>query len=374
MYAVSEEFLQAIRFSSRRVTVADVYYGTELEPIMTNIPVSAGTISIDRTGDIRRSGSVTLAADDLNVNDFLPVGIEIRVKSGFHFYSGFTELVPLGVFRTEDVSFNEGSNNTINISFFDRGKAHQDITQLIQTNLAGLSMAQVLDQFNDYTFLNTGLVPEIIVDPSFDQSLKFPGGTMAQGNNLEIIKKVAEQWGGEQYFDRNGDHVFGQIPAVTAEVELTDTVWDIDVGETGVLVSAGRRTTRDGTFNAVGVYGATVDSATGDRAFAQAIDSYSLSPTYYDGKFGRKTLVISNDLLTTAEACSVVAYEQLKNHQGLAKSINFTSLWNPALDAGDLVLFTFLDGSQEIHLIDSLSFNLASGEMQGNTRSIQYIF
>jgi hypothetical protein len=341
---------------------------------MTDIPVSGGSITADRTSDIRRSGNVTLAADGLDVNDFLPVGTEIRIRSGFALYSGRTEMVPLGVFRTEDVSYNEGASNTIGISFYDRAKAHQDVIVMIALNLAGIQVDEVINFYNDYTFGHTGLVPSIIIDDSFNQNQYMPGGTRGTGNHLEIVSRIAELFGGEQYFDINGDHVFGRIPSVTPDLTAADTVWDIDVGETGVLIEAARKVTRANTVNAVGVYGSIIDPLLGDRVYSEVFDNYALSPTFYNGKFGRKTKTISNDLLTTSDQCSVVAYEQLKNHQGLAKSIQFKSLWNPALDVGDLVLFTFLDGSQEIHLIDSLSLDLASGEMSGQTRSVQYIF
>ncbi len=373
MYSVSDEFLEAIRFTSRRKTVVDIYFGTNLHPIARNVPVAAGTVNIDRTSDIKRSGSITVSDTNLNLDAFLPVGIEIRIRSGFNLYSGRTETVPLGVFRVEDLSYDEGSHNTVNINFFDRGKAHQDLVVLREESIAGMTGSEVIDKYTSETFDATGMVPSILIDDSFDLERKFPGGTMGTGNNLDILKKVAEQWGGEQYFDTDGNHVFGAIPSVSTATLLTDAVWDIDVGESGVLISAGKNVSRSDTINGIVVFGATIDNTTSDRVYAQAYDDYPLSPTHFHGKFGKRTMTIQNDLLTTSEACHVVADQQLKNHQGLAKKINFTSLWNPALDAGDLVLFTFLDESQEIHLIDSLSFNLASGEMTGSTRTVQYI-
>lgn len=373
MYSVTDEFLQAIRFSSRRRVSVDVYFNDATEPILTDIPVAGGSLTIDRTSDIRRSGSITISSDVLRPEDVLPIGIEIRIKSGFHLYTGGVELVPLGVFRTEDVSWDEGANSTFTVTFFDRAKAHQDITVMGTNVLSGTTIASALTYYNTFAFGTTGLVPSIIVDPSFNTALTFPGGSVVSGTHLDLLKKIAEQFGGEQYFNVNGDHVFGTIPSVSQTTTADDTVWDVDVGESGVLVSASHRTSRTDTFNAVGVYGATIDVGTSDRVYAEAVDMSVLSPTYYLGNFGKKTMQISNDMLTTTAACAAVASEQLKNHQGLARPVSFTSLWNPALDVGDLVLFTFLDGSQEIHLIDSLSFDLASGVMSGQTRSVQYV-
>lgn len=372
MYDVSENFLGSVRQSGRRKTVADLYYGTSLFPIASDIPVSGGSISIDREGDIRRSGNLQIADDQLNLNLFLPTGIEVVIRSGFNFYTGTEELVPLGIFRVEDLSFNEGEQNSVTVSFFDRGRAMQDVVNLVDKNVAGLTFQTVLTEIVDHVFINTGTVPQIISE--YDLEQQFPGGTVLNGTYLDTVKKIAEALAGEQYFDVNGNLNIGTIPSITTATSPTEAVWNVDVGATGVLVKAGRKTTRSGTYNGVGVFGATVDDNAGDdRVFGKAYDMNPLSPTFYDGFFGRRTLRINNDLLTSNDACVLAAEAQLKNLQGLAKRITFTSLWNPALDVGDIVLFTFLDGSTEIHMVDSLNFDLASGEMTGETRTTQYI-
>ena len=372
MYTVSENFLGSVRQSGRRQTVADLYYGTDQTPIVTNLPVANGTVNIDREGDLRRSGNITIASDGLNLNQFLPTGIEIIIRSGFNFYTGTTELVPLGIFRVEDLSFNEGSYNSVDLTFYDRGRALQDVQAIVDNSVAGDTYATVLNHIINYIFINTGIIPTVISD--YDLDLKFPGGTMLDGSYLDTVKKIAESLGGEQYFDVNGDLRIGIIPSVTTATDFSESVWDIDIGETGVLISAGRKTTRANTYNGVGVVGAAVEGALGnDRVFGKAYDTNPLSPTNYNGFFGRRTLKMTNDLLTSNEACANAAQEQLKNLQGLSKQVGFKCLWNPALDVGDKVLFTFLDGTQEIHMIDSLTFDLASGEMTGETRTIQYV-
>jgi hypothetical protein len=185
------------------------------------------------------------------------------------------------------------------------------------------------------------------------------------------MNMIALTLGGEFYFNPDGAQVFGVIPKISPIFAENVSVWDVDVGATGVLVAASRRNTRANTYNGVSVLGATSEGGT--RVYSYALDTNAASPTWFDGTFGRKTLRIEADTLTTKAACYAAATVQLQNLTGLSKNVSFTSLWNPALQEGDVCLFKFADGSQEYHLIDSLSFDFASGEMSGETRTAQYV-
>lgn len=373
MLSVSDQFLSAVRNGGRRKTVADLYYGSAVVPIMTNIPIASGTVSVDRKSDIRRSGSLTLAADDLDLSAFQPNGIEITIRSGFSYVSGGEELVPLGVFRVDKMNWSEGSSKTIHMQFYDRGKAHSDVEVMIPKSWSNQSVQNLIEFYNNYTFAGHGYIPDLIINPIYNTTIHHTGGTHGGANHMVIVKNLAEAQGGEQFFNVLGQHCYDFPPDISSTTTEEDAVWIVSVGDTGVLVEADRTITRDDTYNAVIMYGATIDNTEGTRVFAEAFDADPASPSYFSGPFGRKSRKYENNSLTTKSACQIAANSLLKNHLGLAKTVNFTSLWNPALDVGDIILFVFLDGSKELHIVDSLNFDLASGEMTGNTRSRQYL-
>ncbi len=369
MLSVTPEFLSRLRYSNMRKTVADVYYGGAV--LFPDVPIKSGNLTIDRNADIRRSGSITIASNDINLGLFEPNGLEVNIKSGLVYHNGNEELVSLGWFRTETFSRQEGVTKEITVDLFDRGKVHQDIQTFWDLDRSGVTVAAAKDMYTNYSFAGLGYTPTTIWDASFDQNRKLPGGSIAGGTHMDAMKMIALTLSGEFYFDPDGRQIFGVIPKVSAVDGANVSVWDIDVGETGVLISANRTNTRANTYNGVSVLGATSESGT--RVYSYALDTNAGSPTWFNGTFGRKTLRIEADTLTTKLACYQAATAQLQNLTGLSKNVSFTSLWNPALQEGDICLFTFTDGSQEYHLIDSLSFDFASGEMSGETRTAQYV-
>ena len=369
MLSVSSTFLARIRYSHVRITVADIYWNGSA--LFVNVPIKSGNISIDRNADIRRSGTITFASDDINLVGLEPTGLEINIRSGVRYNNGDSELVSLGWFRTETYVTQDGVSKEMTMDLFDRAKVYQDIQTYSDSDRSGTTVLQTVTSLTNYAFFGLGYTPTTIWDSSFDQGKKLPGGSVASGTYLDAMNMVALTLAGEFYFDANGAQVFGVIPGVSPVFTDNTSVWDIDVGETGVLVSANLTRTRANTYNGVSVLGATAE--TGTRVFAIAEDVNAASPTYFSGPFGKKTLRIESDTLTTKKACYAAATSQLQNLTGLSRKVSFTSLWNPALQEGDVCLFTYTDDTQEYHLIDSLSFDFSSGEMSGETRTAQYV-
>ena len=370
MYSVSDRFLEAILLSRRVVTVVDVLYHGSV--IRENIPISEGSISYDRSGSARASGSLTVADNDLNRNIFLPIGTEIVVRSGFRYTDGSTETVPLGYFRIESIDYDDGVPSELDIAFIDRSQALIDNLVDHTIDLSTQTYTSSINTLFAYTFDGFGYLPTITFDSAFDtnRAKRPPGGTTSDSNHFDIFQMFVDGWGGgEVYFDRDGNLHFGVIPSITEDTTSDDAVWRVAAGE--VLIEASKNINRQGTYNRVAVHGGVPNGGTGAAPWARASDNFVGSPTYYNGPFGKKVLVIQNEALTTKAQCQQVANEKLKNYLGLSQNINFTSLLNPALEVGDIVVVEYLDGTEELHLIDQMTFPLKSGEMTCVTRTIQ---
>lgn len=371
MYTVSTKFLSTVRNSRKVRSAVDVYLNNTV--VASNIPVVSGSVSVDRGSQIRRSGSLTVSSDTITPDLFEPIGTEIKVRSGFHYdSSGAGELVPLGMFRLQDLSWDDGDTKTLTMSFLDRSQALIDNLVDHTLDFSTANYDFWINYLLGYSFQGFGYTPALHINGGFNSLKRPPGGTTSDGNPQEIFQMFVDAMGGgEVYFDVDGNLQLAPSPTINSATSNSDAVWTVDVGEGGVLISAARKTSREGTYNRVAVYGAT--SETNARPWSRQTDFNTLSPSYFYGPFGKKVLVVENQTLTTTSQCQSVAREMLKNLTGLTRNVSFTSLYNPALDVGDIVLFKFLDGTTALHMIDSLSLSLSSGEMSGETRTAQFV-
>lgn len=366
MYSpLSSKFDRSIRQSGRRKAVADIYFDGEL--IAEDLAVSEGSIRVELDGQVRRSGSITIADPRLvpALSDLLsPLGTEVRVRQGVVYPNGTEELIPLGVFRLDVTSWGE-IDRVSKIQIYDRSRALQaDLPS--PHSRAGWSAKAVIVDFIEW------LVPTLKpINPAdlFDPSLvdyKLPGGhVFEQDNHWDPIVELARNMNGQLYFDQEGQ------PRCTPIVQLDESstpVWTVNAGEGGVLVSADRTYSREGVFNSVNVIGAANASGTVPRATAYNLDQGS--PLRYGGPFGRTGITINDSSLTTKAQCLARARAELARYTGLSYSLDFAAIPNPALDAGDIVQFVYPDGSEETHQIASLSIPLGQGSFTGSSKGV----
>lgn len=373
MYPVSSKFLEAIRQTGWRKTVVDIYKGNSPSPLFTDIPVVSGTVTADRTSDTRRQGSIVVA-DASFITKVGEWGSELVIRTGVVYPNRTEELVPLGRFRIEDHKWSEGSEDAVTIEFFDRAKAMIDTVHLLDRDYSGKYGQAIIQSLVSYSFPNspTGS-PTVTFDPTLPNgNIKLPGGSTYSSSHFDTCKSIAEAMGGEIFFDVLGDVQVKRIPSVTPYTPTSSAVWTVDSGPIGVMVGADRSISRTDTYNGVIVYGAN-SSNNKSRVYGEAYDSSSGPTNYYWSQFGRKTLRVDNQALTTKEQCRLAATEKLIEVSALSKSVDFKSLRNPALDVGDIINVIFLDGSNELHVIDSLSIPIGQGDFSGVTRSTQFI-
>jgi len=348
-----------------------MYYGSQTVPIMEDIPIKEGSLTIDRAADIRRAGSLTIAKDDLNISQFDPMGIEFAIRSGFRYSDDTEELVPLGWFRIEDSGYEDGVNKEVKLNFYDRGKALQDIQTLADRDRSGLTCEAAVNLYVNYTYDILGYRPTVTYGDDLDELKKLPGGSIVSGTHLDAMNQIAQTMNAEWFFDPDGQITFQSMPSITVDTLDSEAVWTVDSGEGGVLVSANRVISRTNTINHIGVFGATSES--GNRVWVQLVDSDPNSPTGFFSKFGRRSIRLENDTITSNLVALQVAQQQLKNLSGLSRSVSLTSIWNPALSEGDIILVEYLTSDPELHLVESIALDLVQGEMSLTTRTTQFV-
>lgn len=390
-YSVSSRWEKFIRRGFHPITKVDVTFPGE-GVVFSNLPVSNGSVSMTRGSAVRASGSIEVPSPDLfpALNDDSPIapyGAELIIKTGIAYpeavnYTslsidklealGYIEMVPMGVFVIGDANGSEAKGNVTSLTFYDRAKLLEDADAVIPKDYGGTSAKTTITNIiTDATpWVTDNVSWNVIIDPSVPD-ITLPAGTTFDTGRWSFIEKVAEALGAEVYFGRDGNVYVVPIPGVAQSTTTLDADWLVDVGEDGVLIDVNRKISRTGVFNGVVVTG----SADGDnpQPFAFVTDDNPASRTYYGGPFGKLVKKIDNSNLTTNAQCQEAAKAELKNSTGLQRSISFETYGNPAMDPGDIILLRTQDNPDEIHMLDSYSYDFESASLSAETRSIQFV-
>lgn len=365
MYSVSDQFTTYINRSGRRKVTVDLQL--DLAVLAQSIPVISGSLTYDRQARIPSYGTFMLAPEfDLEL--LKPYGVHLYVKAGVVFPDGSEELVPMGRFHIEDLSFAEGTDIPT-VTVFDRLKVFDDIDGW-EGDLSGRWGADwIINEARPFAF-PYGDLPYTwdIVD------YRLPGGSIYSGSNLSTMLDIVQNApafagipaGGEIWMDRNGGLVIDHIDPITSSTTLNDAVAVYAVGMN--IISCERSVTRDGVYNAIHVE--IAPDSNGYRPLILAFDDDPTSKTYYHGTFGRKIKGLSRPRVTSVSDGLSIAQRELDKVLGLAYGVTFEAPFNPALDIGDIVALFFYDDI-ELHQIDSINVDFPSWVMRCETRSIR---
>jgi hypothetical protein len=384
VYAVSSNFLAAIRGSHVRSITADIYFNRTYQ---TTVPVVDGSINVDRNQVCRRSGMLTLGNPlvfpTYVTSPLAPYGAELHVNYNLTYPTGIVEVCPLGVLRVKDVYEEQSTGGMPVVDFQDRSAAVAAYPFVTPYDATGIQLFAVVNLFIAQA------VPWASVNWSAGAlaagaaTTFIPGGMAFSADRWSAVLSCLALIGCEAYFDVLGVCQVVVTPSLTqAGLSGYSPVWNFNTGAGGVLITAKRTVSRAGVYNAVFVTGGASGSA-GAAPTAFASDNDTRSPTYYGplnqlapdpaSNFGPQVYQYSNTLLTTAAQCQVAANTQLANYLGLARTLNFTSVPNPALEAGDIVQATYSSTSYEMHVIDSFVVPLGpSYQATGTTRTLSY--
>lgn len=375
-FPVSGLFLDAIRGGSyQNVVEAEVWYANVY---VATLPISSGSITVDRTAHVRRSCTVTIGSPAyiplFAGSSLSPYGSEIRIKQGIKFPDGSREMVPMGIFEVYSVTWTDGEGSIPTITGYDYGKKIDDAQFHKAIDRSGR------DAFSLLTELIQNIVfADIILDDSLE-NYNLPGGSVFDSSRWDCIQTILDPMGAEGFFDVQGNFIVQPVPVVSSATTDDDISWTVDCGPSGVLVSATRTVTREGCYNFVTALGsATTD--TGPPPIGYAADTDPTSPTYWGPAgsvaggpwiytpFGFVTLRYENSTMTTSAQCTKAAQAQLSQVLGVARSVDFSSVPNIALDGGDIVKIIYQDSKFEYHIVDSLSISLTADSFTAQTRS-----
>lgn len=330
------------------------------------LEATGGSVSVDRTADIRRRCTVSCVDPDGTITPtsaasiLTPYGTLIKPYRGVRYTSGplagSTEVVPLGVFwlSKAEVRDQVGGSPAISLEAFDFSRNIQRAlfvdpwTVNTGTNVIDAIKAIVNRTFPDATFdtfasqvtVNAPLVFDVDTSP------------------WDAIQSLATSAACEVFFTATG--VVKIAPPVDID-HLPAPVFSYIEGPDCTMLDLDVVFTDDPGFNGVVLTG---ESAGSDTPPVRSVmwDTQPSSPTYYKGPYGQVPMFVTDSTVTTQSDADAAAAAQLNQILGFSSQLNATITVNPALDANDVVQVTRArSGVNAKYAVDSLTIPLGPG-------------
>lgn len=351
MYDISTAFIAALKTNNMLVaTSVTASNGTELS-------IASGSVSMDSNRDIGRTCTIELVpTDTMTAEDVYALvcspGIEITVKRGLTI-NGVQELIPLGVFSTDQAEQSKSKTATVKWSGSDRSKkvARNRFLEPYQitagTTLAAAGTALIKSRLNnavcDFSNVNEAVAAQIVFDAG------------SESNPWKSARQLFSDHGYDLRFDGLGVARAVPIPDPAKQA----AVFDFGSGETAMVLDGTSKASLEGVYNGVIATGEGTDVAAPVRA--EVWDTDPASPTYYLSGFGRVPYFFSSSLLTTADAANRAASTILARVKGRFQSLSWPAIVNPALEPLDVVKVTFWDKTSTC-VIDALTIPLGPND------------
>lgn len=349
MYPVSARFLPRLAESHRPVTRVQLF---RTDGSVVDLPHTGGSVPVDRGQAARRTCSVTSA--DLSLiprtpaDQILTYGARLRISRGVDYGDGTQELVPLGVFRLDEVN-GDIADGPVTLQGKDLSACVAD-DRFTEPYRATGTVVGAITAIVHRTLPTADVISFIADAPIGARTFDVEADPWA------ACQEIAAAAGAEAYCNADGVFVIAALP----DLLTTPPVWEVAAGEGGVYVTGNRAMTSDKVHNGVLARGENTEQNTPPVQYL-AIDSDPNSPTYWGGPYGRRPMFYSSSTLTSVAACAQAANLKLAAAKAPNASGDFSSLPNPALEPGDVIRVIHPDGTRELHQVQSFSVPLDEG-------------
>lgn len=348
--------LDLFRYSNTVLTKLDLYSGTEL--VQADVQISQGSVTSTWKANARRTFSATVVPlymwEDLRIDVY---SARVRAFVGIEMQPGVKKYLCQGSYRVDSISRENAGAISISGTSFE-SYVIQDRFWTPTTPTTGVSTIASIK-----TLISDSFPPaEFVVTATKDKLVEMTAPW--ERERWEAVTDLCESINAEVYCDADGRFVIAD--KINFAVAKNNPVWRVNCGPDGVLVTQSVANTRDKVYNGVVAYGATSE-ADKPPVSAVAVDNDINSKTYYGGPFGRVSRFYSNPNFTTVQQCQDAANNMLAESIAENREINFTMVPNPALEVGDVIQLSMLDGTTENHLITELTVPLGLGRYTAHT-------
>ena len=358
MYPVSDRFLARLAESHRVATQVQLFL---TDGRVVDIPHTGGSVTVDRDQAVRRTCSVTVDDPTLiprtPADELATYGAQLRIARGVEYGDGTTELVPLGVFRLDDVD-GDVSEGPVTLQGKDRSVFIADDKFTEPYTASGTVVGAVTALI--HRSIPTAAILSSIVDTPIGSRV-----FDVEADPWEACQEIAAAAGADVYANADGEFAIATLP----DIATATPVWAVEATEGGVYIKADRGMSTTSVHNGVLARGENTAENAPPVSYL-AVDDDPTSPTYWDGPFGRRPAFHSSSTLTTEAACAPAATLKLAQAKAPNATGDISALPNAALEPGDVIRVTHEDGSRELHQVAALTVPLTeSGDMPISTIS-----
>ena len=347
--------LEMFRYSRTVLAKLDLYDGETL--VQPDVKITTGSVSSSWKANNRRTFSATVALypwEDLNINVY---SSRVKVYVGPEVRPNVPHYIQQGAYRVDAVSREKAGAIAISGSSYEV-YVIQDRFWTPTTPTGGVSTIESIK-----TLIRNSFPPaQFIVTATKDKLVEMTAPW--ERERWEAVTSLCESINADVYCNTEGKFVIAD--KVDFSEAKKNPVWAVNVGPDGVLVTENVAQTRDRVYNAVVAYSSTSEA---DKPPVTAVvwDQDPTSKTWYDGPFGRVSRFYSNPSFTTVEQCQSAARNMLAEALAENREVNFSMVPNPALEVGDVVQLSMLDGTVENHFITDLTIPLGLGAYTAKT-------
>lgn len=355
MQAVSARFDDALRGTPEPVFRAELWRDgarLTLPSGLSSLLVTGGSLTVDETSKTRRSATLTVA-DDLTVaqaDDLMcPADTDLRVWAGVRHSEGDEELVPVGVFRINEVA----------------RPSWMGAVQLRCIDYSGMLAAARFDT-PWITAAGAGVVAEaraMVADamdvPWYDLtgSRAVTAAATWEDERWDAIESLAASVAADPYFDPSGRFVVRPV----AEVTPGASVWTIDSYTPKAVMLDASVVQSARMYNSV-----TATSSNADTPVSAT--ARQLSGRYRWRQGFKRPRKYASPALLTVEQCQRAADALLARSMAASVQVSLSCAPNPALDVGDQVTVLLPDETSQERIVSRITLPLGLGPMSVETR------
>lgn len=320
------------------------------------VPILGGSISATLNSRVTRQASIQVS-DDLFSSDpgalLAPYGNELRIYAGVDGVGGPDYMWQVFRGKIQKATL----TNTVSVPASDRAE------ELVSNYfLSPQNSDNGIGVYDEFQILVSDGVPDAtfgVSDPFYEMVPKLTWESDRAAALDELANGSRAFW----YALANGDFVMRRVPWSF----ISAPVVTFSDGEGGTITQASIELSREGVYNMVNVVGERSDGTV--PVYSLATDQNPASPTYVDGPFGRKGLVIKSQAITTPAQAAEVAEDTLLRRRALTQAWSTSMVRDTSLELGDAALLQ-ARGQQSTQVVASFSYQLGgSAEMNVSWRA-----
>lgn len=313
--------------------------------IMSSIPVVSGRIFANRTSSPRMTCELILGVEPWEPLPFNNRTCQIRIWRGVESL-GQKEALQQGTFRIDDWSRTPEGLVSLQGSGLEAYQIDGRLLVPRTPPFRASTVHTIIDLIRE-------IRPRATVRIETTRNLPITQTTPWERDRWDAIDDLAASIECDVFADARGDYVIRDIPRVSG----TPVLW-VKQGAGGLMVDQKQSETRDQVYN--GAVAMNQTTVPGSRpVWGKAIVQDPDDDLYFYGEYGQVPIFHLSQWYTQSWQCERYARKLLVDAMALNSSMTFSTpptVW--WLEVGDLVGVDMLDGSQQVHLLQSMDANL----------------